>query len=209
MTPELVLYAAPFSSATPVVHAFDELDVPHERVLLDLAAGEQRERDFLALNPNGKVPTLLVNGTPMFEGLAILQWLGERYGVERGLWPASDDPARLVALSWTTWTYATFSQVFKCLQWSSSDRVDPVLHHAPLAEHASGEIRGLLDLLEARLTDRPYMLGDDYSLVDLVVGDAVIYATYAGVSVGDHPRLSSWLDRLQARPSFQSSWSAA
>ena len=209
MQPKLVLYAAPLSSAIPVVHAFDELEVPHERVMLDLAAGRQREPEFLALNPNGKVPTLVVDGTPMFEALAILQWLGDRYGVERGLWPAADDPARLAALSWTTWAYATFGQVFKAVQWSSSERVDKTLHHEPLAKHLSAEVLGLLGLLDKRLAARPYMLGEHYSLVDLLLGDTIVYATYTGVSVEAHAHLSSWLERVRARPSFHSSWSAA
>ncbi|MEM9073359.1 MAG: glutathione S-transferase N-terminal domain-containing protein [Myxococcota bacterium] len=134
--PELTLYAAPLSSATPVVHAFDELDVPHERVILNLAEGKQREPAFLALNPNGKVPTLLVDGAPMFEALAILQWLGDRYGVARNLWPAIDSPARLTALSWTTWSYATLGPILKCVHLSSNDAVDRALHHPPLAEFA-------------------------------------------------------------------------
>ncbi|MFZ4380662.1 MAG: glutathione S-transferase family protein, partial [Sandarakinorhabdus sp.] len=48
----------------------------------------QHAPDYLALNPNGKVPTLTVDGAPMFEALAIQLWLGHTYGVERGLWPA-------------------------------------------------------------------------------------------------------------------------
>ena len=99
----ITLYAAPMSSATPVLTALTELEVPHEMVPMDLSAGDQRKPDFLALNPNGQVPTLVVDGTPMFEALAIMQWLGDRFGVERGLWPASDAPERLVALSWSTW----------------------------------------------------------------------------------------------------------
>src|SRR3954469_24977510 len=99
----MVFYAAPQSSSSPVACALQELGVPHERVNLNLAAGEQRKPEYLALNPNGKVPLLVVDGTPMFEALAILQWLGDRYGVEKKLWPAADSPARLEALSWTTW----------------------------------------------------------------------------------------------------------
>ncbi|MEM9073360.1 MAG: hypothetical protein AAGE52_32950 [Myxococcota bacterium] len=61
--------------------------------------------------------------------------------------------------------------------------------------------------MDERLDERAYLLGDDYSLVDLVVGDVITYATYAGVTVeGDRTR--SWLDRVQARPSFQSAWAA-
>jgi glutathione S-transferase len=58
----MLLYAAPMSSATPVVHALAELQVPYELVPIDLSAGDQRRPEFLALNPNGKVPTLVVDG---------------------------------------------------------------------------------------------------------------------------------------------------
>ena len=99
----LTFYFAPQSSASPVACALAELDVEHERVRLDLKAKDQKKPGFLALNPNGKVPTLVVDGTPMFEALAIMLFLGERFGVERGLWPAAKDPARLAALSWCAW----------------------------------------------------------------------------------------------------------
>ena len=100
----IVLYWHPMSSASPIASALAELDVAHERVLIDLKAGEQRRPEFLALNPNGAVPTLTVDGAPMFEALAIHLWLGERYGVERGLWPAADTPERLQAMSWCAWS---------------------------------------------------------------------------------------------------------
>src|SRR5690606_37340575 len=73
--PKLTLYAAPMSSATPVLTAVAELGVDCEIVMLDLAAGEQKRPEYLKLNPNGWVPTLVVDGTPMFEAAAILQWL--------------------------------------------------------------------------------------------------------------------------------------
>ena len=71
----------------------------------------QHRPDFLALNPNGKVPTLTVDGAPMFEALAIQLWLGETYGVERGLWPAPGTPERLQALSWCAWAYVSYGAV--------------------------------------------------------------------------------------------------
>src|SRR5688572_26992227 len=104
----ITFYAAPQSSASPVTCALVELGVPHERVNVNLKAGDTRKPEYLALNPNGKVPLLVVDGTPLFEALAILQWLGDRYGVEKKLWPAQDEPARLEALSWTTWGYVSY-----------------------------------------------------------------------------------------------------
>jgi len=99
----LVFYWHPTSSASPVASALAELEVPHERVLIDIRGGEQRTPEYLAINPNGQVPCLVVDGTPMFEGLAILLWLGGRYGVDRGLWPSYGTPAQLQALSWSSW----------------------------------------------------------------------------------------------------------
>ena len=84
----LTFYYTPMSSATRVHWALEELGVPYEKVKMDLAAGDQRKPEYLALNPNGKVPLLVGDGTPIFESLAILLHLGETYGVEKGLFPA-------------------------------------------------------------------------------------------------------------------------
>ncbi len=205
-TMSITLYAAPMSSAIPVVQVLAELDVPHELVLLDLSAGEQRKPEYLALNPNGQVPTLVVDGTPMFEAVAIMQWLGDRYGVARGLWPATDDPLRLEALSWTTWTYVTFSSTFKRMFLATSDRVPKELHSEVYAKQSRAELQGLLSILDKRLASRDHMLGKDYTLVDLVVGSAVTYGTFCGLPIGDHPHVKRWLSRVHERPSFKRVW---
>lgn len=205
----MTLYAAPMSSAIPVLNALAELDVPHELVLMDLSAGDQRAPDFLALNPNGKVPTLVVDGTPMFEALAIMQWMGDRFGVERGLWPAVDDPARLEALSWSTWAYATWSCAFKRLSYASSERVPKELHHAAQATHAQKELQELLGVLDARLATRRFLLGDEFTLVDLIVGSGVTYGSYCGVSTRAHSHVEAWLARFHARPAYQKTWAQA
>lgn len=205
----ITLYAAPMSSATPVLNAFAELDVPHEVVQMDLSAGEQRTSDFLALNPNGKVPTLVVDGTPMFEALAIMQWLGDRFGVERGLWPAADDPARLEALSWSTWAYVTFGYTLSRLIYATSERVPKELHHPVLATHAEKEIQELLGLLDARLATRRFLLGSEFTLVDLIVGGAVTYGSYCGVSTEAHGHVAAWLAHFHARPAYHRTWGQA
>lgn len=203
------LYAAPMSSATPVVHAIAELGVDHELVPVDLAAGDQRRPEFLAMNPNGKVPTLVVDGTPMFETLAILSWLGDRFGVARGLWPAADAPARLEAMSWTTWAYVTYGTVLVRLNQACSDRMPGALHHAGQAEQAQRELQELLRLVDARLATRAYMLGETFTLVDLVVASVITYSTFCGVPVDDHPHVKAWLARFQERPAYQRAWQAA
>lgn len=206
--PSLVFYVAPMSSATPVLNALYELGVPFQHVPVDITKGEQHTAAFRALNPNAKVPTLVVDGTPMFEACAIMQRLGDRFGVEQGLWPAFDDPKRLEAASWSTWAYVSFGAHLSRLNWSHGERVDPSLHHPAQAEHARRELDALLTILDGRLADRDHLLGDTFTLADLIVGGVVTYATYCDVSVEAHPNVKAWLARFHARPAFARSWAA-
>jgi glutathione S-transferase len=203
---QLVLYASPLSSATPVMHALTELDVPHELVHLDLTAGDQRKPEFLALNPGGRVPTLVVDGKPMFEALAILQWLGDRFGVQRGKWPAADTREHLEALSWSTWSYVTFGGTLQRFIHATSERLPAEGHSEAQAKLAADELQSYLALLEARLDGRRHLLGDDFSLLDLIVGGVVTYATMCGMPTDDHPRVAAWVDRFKARDAYGKVW---
>jgi len=197
----IVLYWFPMSSATPIAAALAELDVPHERVRVDIHAGEQRRPDYLALNPNGRVPTLTVDGAPMFEALAIHLWLGEAFGVERGLWPADGSAARLQALSWCAWAYVTYGAQIVRLQGASTG--DASHRHEATAGAAKEALDQLLGVLDQRLSAQAWMLGADYSLVDLVVGSVIGYSQFLGAPVDRHPAVQAWLTALQSRPSMQ------
>lgn len=203
---KIVFYRAPFSSAVPVASVLNELQVPHERVTFDLKAGDTRKPAFLAINPNGKVPTLVIDGHPLFEAVAIMQWLGERFGVAKQLWPAQDEPARLDALAWSAWTYVTLGGAVQRVNLASNEQTPKELHHAPLAAHASGQVQECFGMLEARLSKQPFMLGKSFSVLDIIVGSMVYWATFCGLSVSAHPALSAWLETVKARPSIREEW---
>jgi glutathione S-transferase len=187
------------SSATPVQWALAELALPHEAVALDLDAKDQRTAEFLALNPDGRVPTVVVDGTPMFEGLAIIHWLGDRFGVERGLWPSADDPARLRALTWSAWSYVTFGAITQCFirlgDASPAVRADLVAR--------MGE---LLEILDGELARRPYVAGEAFSLADVAAGSIISFASFQRMPASVPARVEAWLGRVQARPAFRASW---
>jgi glutathione S-transferase len=197
----IVLYWHPMSSATPVAAALAELGVPHQRVKVDIKAGEQRQPEYLALNPNGKVPTLTVDGAPMFEALAIQLWLAEEYGVAKGLWPAAGTPERLQAMSWCAWAYVTYGAVLVRLQVASMG--DEKLRSAAHAEAAREGLDGLLRLLDERLAKQPWMLGDTYSMADLLVASVIGYSVFIGAPVSRHAHVQAWLGLVQARPAMQ------
>ena len=197
----IVLYWHPMSSATPIACALAELGVPHERIKIDIRTGEQRRPEYLALNPNGKVPTMTVDGAPMFEALAIHLWLGHRFGVERGLWPAGGTPEALQALSWCAWAYVTYGAVLVRLLVATQG--DETLRSPVHADAAMRGLNELLAVLDARLAQQPWMLGAHYSLVDLVVGSVLGYSVYLGAPVKAHRHVQAWLERVQARPAMQ------
>ncbi|WP_313313356.1 glutathione S-transferase family protein [Pulveribacter sp.] len=196
----IVLYWHPMSSATPIAYALAELGIPHERVKIDIRAGEQHTPQFRALNPNGKVPTLTVNGAPLFEALAIHLWLGHTYGVARGLWPQPGTPQALQALSWSTWAYVSYCALLPRLEVSDgSEPATPDTERAQVLDSLST----LLAVLDGHLQAAPWMLGQDYSLVDLVVSAVIGYSAHLGAPVAAHPRVQAWLERVQARPAMQ------
>ena len=197
----IVFYWHPMSSATPIACALAELDVPHDRVKIDIRAGEQHRPAFLALNPHGKVPTLTVDGAPMFETLAIHFWLAERYGVARGLWPQAGTPEHLQAMSWCTWAYVSYGALLSRL-WAATQG-DAALRSEAHAAAAQDGLDQSLAVLDARLAAQPWMLGADYSLVDLVVGSVLGYSEFLKAPVHEHAHVSAWLGRVQARPAMQ------
>jgi glutathione S-transferase len=143
--------------------------VLHETIRLDLRAGDQKKPEFLKLTPNGKVPTLVVDGTPMFEALAIALWLGDRFGVAQKLWPAADRPLRLEAMSWTAWSYVSVGPNVQRLLLASGERAGAEFHNSAQAALARQDADRLLGILDTRLASRRHLLGDEFSLADLVV----------------------------------------
>ena len=102
----LTLYFSPASSSTAPHIALHEVGVPFERRLISLATKENRTPEYLALNPEGKVPTLLVGGRPLTEVAAILYYLARRYPESR-LWPDGDLEAEAQVISWMSFISAT------------------------------------------------------------------------------------------------------
>ncbi len=202
----LTFYSARLSSATPVTAALAELEVPHQEVRLDLTNKDQKQADFLKLNPHGKVPVLVVDGTPMFEALAIMQWLGDRFGTERGLWPRFDDPQRLQALSWTTWSYVEYVAALVRLTQASSERSPAELRSEAQTRHVKEQLNTHLRILDAHLAQGGYILGEAYSLADLIVANVIAYGAMCGASVEGYQHVAKWLEECQQRPSFKSAW---
>ena len=204
----LTFYWSPRSSATRIYWAIEELGIPYEKVRIDLQAGDQRKPDYLALNPNGKVPLVVDDGVPVFESMAILIHLGQQYGQDKGLWPAVGAKAHGQALAWLVWVAATLSPTMFRYLANTQDRFPAEARNPKQAEMAKTELEKLIGMVEARLTKQPFMVGDSFTYVDLAAASAMGFWKMSGHDFSAYPHIAKWIDVCQSRPAFKSAMSA-
>jgi glutathione S-transferase len=195
-------YSWPQSSGYGAHWALEELGLAYEYVRLDRAKSEHRSAEYLAINPNGKIPALVDGEERYFESLAILLRLAERYGATKGLWPAGGNQ-RAEALSWTTWS--TTELVPFMLQYiyhglDAPMSFDPPDRSKAAAEYSLANSIWHFDMLENRLRDRQFVMGAAFSLVDIPIAAALGFGIALGVPLGQRPAVRGWLDRCSARP---------
>ena len=102
----LTLYFSPGSSSMAVHIALNEIGVDFERRHVSFEKREQYSPEYLAINPEGKVPTLLIDGRPLTEVAGCLYYLAKRYP-EAGLWPEESVEAEAQAISWMSFIAST------------------------------------------------------------------------------------------------------
>lgn len=199
------LYSWPQSSGTRIAWALEELGLPYEYMALDAKKGEHRSAEYLKLNPQGKVPALVDDDELLFESGAILLHLGNRYGVEKNLWPAAKGQARADAVCWTVWAMTelgpyTLQYLYHGLDTPISFK--PADRSKAAAEYSHSQLDRLLAALEARLDGREYVLGG-FSLADVAAASWLALGTAFGVSLERYPRVAAWLKRCLDRPAFK------
>lgn len=199
------LYSWPRSSGTRVAWALEELGVPYEYVELDARNQEHRSPKYLAVNPHGKVPALVDGDQTFFESGAILVHLGNKYGVEKDLWPAGGGQARADALSWTVWAATELGPYMMQYLYHGLDTpvsYKPEDRSKASAEYNLSQFNRNLDALEARLKDREYLLGA-FSLVDVAAASWLGLGTKFGLKLDRHARVATWCKRCAERPAFK------
>lgn len=195
----LVFYYAPLSTSVTAHWALEELGVPYEKVKLDLQKGDTRKPEFLALNPNGQVPTLVHEGTVIFESAAIIAHLGETFGVEKGLFPAPG-PRRGEAFKWLVWTNVSLGSALLRFQHNTSERIPKEQHNAKAAEVARADIEKLLGILDGALQGKTFLVGDSFSLVDVHASAFVGYLGTCGFDLTKWSALGAWFGTCTSRP---------
>lgn len=206
----LTFYYVPNSTASVTRMVLAELDIPHEVKTLSIAAGDTRSPEFLAINPNGRVPVVVHADAVIWESCAITMYLGETFGVERGLYPPLG-PSRGLAMRWIAWASVTLAEAAGRVSLSSpgtaggvetgSRDYDPDSNASAGLERARHDLEHCLEILEAHLANAPYLV-DEYSLADTHVHAFVGWVTTMNIPLEGRPSLLAWLQRCSQRPAL-------
>ena len=200
------LYSAPTPNGVKVSIALEEMGLPYEPHYVDIMKNETWNDDFLALNPNGKIPAIIdpdgPDGEPLalFESGAILVYLAEKSG---RLLP--EDPARRYeTLQWMFFQVGHIGPMFGQVGFFHKFAGREYEDKRPLNRYRDESIR-LLGVLEKRLGIRQWLMGDEYSIADIQTFPWVrnmrgFYDAGELLGLGNFPKTYEWVDRAAARP---------
>lgn len=190
------LYGDLRSRAHRVAWMLKELKLPFEHVPVHFLDGSTRHPEFLAINPNGRVPALRDGEVMMFESLAINLYLARKHGGP--LAPANLGEEAL-AMQWALWV-ATEVEKPLLLASANSFLFPEGQRSAEEAEAAMAKLGRPFGVLDAHLRERPYLFGGRFTVADLNVSSVMSLVPLAGLDVSRWPAMHEWLFRCLERP---------
>lgn len=208
----LTFYYVPMSTSSITEAVLAELDIPCERVKLSITDGDTQKSNFLSINPNGRVPVIVHDGTAIWESSAITMYLGEVFGVDVNLYPALS-LLRGEAMKWIVWGNIALAEAGGRLSASlptgddgavvpnSLDWVPPEQRSTLAIEKAKIDIISCFQILNSALEGKLFLLGN-YSLVDTHLQGFVGWICSMEIDLNQFPNMKSWLGRCYERPAL-------
>ena len=170
------------------------LQIPHERIEMDILRGETRTAEFLALNPNGRIPLLVFeDGRSLAESNAILFFLAEN----TPYWP-EDSFLRAQVLQWMCFEQYSHEPYIAVVRfWTFAGELDA--HEAELPDRRRrGE--AALDVMEDHLSRNEFFVGGCYSIADIALYAYTHVAHEGGFDLSSRPHITTWLGRVASQP---------
>jgi glutathione S-transferase len=191
---EVTFFYNPWSRAQIVRWMLEEVGAPYTIRAIDFEKGDNRTPEFLAINPMGKIPTIVHDGVTVTESGAILAYLADAFPAA-GMAPAIGDPRRG---SWYRWLFFTAG----CLEPAAID----VMMKRPAPENPRavgwGSFGEVLAALKQTLQGSPWLLGEQFTAADLYVAAELHWMGQFGAPGVDDPVLADFTARAIARPAF-------
>jgi glutathione S-transferase len=175
-----------------------ELGIDYEHVPVEIGDAGARTSEFLAINPNGRLPAIDDDGFVLFESLAITLYLAKKHSLGK-LYPRTlEGEAR--AWQWSLWAVTEVDRGVNI--WSlHAVRLPPAERDAGKLAEALAVLVAPFKVLDAAVAREPYLIGNEFTVADLNV--AVVISRAADMDLGATPNLKGWLSRCLMRPTAQ------
>jgi len=201
-----ILYYSPGAASMLVHWLLIDLGLPYELHLLDFDQRQQKSAEYLALNPGGVVPTLVLDGKPMTEAAAIALHLAEQHP-GAGLLPPAGDPARRDALQWMFHLAQALQSLFR-IWWYPREVAGAELSDAA-RDHVRPRIEAEWDRIDAHLAaNGPCLLGAEPCVADFYLVMLMRWSRNMPRPATGWPHLAALAQRMKARPSFAALYAA-
>ena len=195
---KLELYFAPGACSFVPHVVLESLKTPFEPKLVKLHKGEHKTPEYLAINPHGQVPVLVVDGKPLSQIMAIVGWLVREFP-DAGLLPA-DPWQRAQAVSQLAWmnsmVHPTFTRVFFPDRFADSEGA-----RAEVKARAAKDFRGYLERIQGWISQaKPFWLGERISFHDAYAFTLLRWGGYAGIDPKSLPAYYAYIQRVMQAP---------
>jgi glutathione S-transferase len=191
---DLTLYHAAPSRSSVVLWMLEEIGEPYDIHLLHLKQGTNREPDYLAVNPMGKVPALRHGDTIITEVAAICTYLADAFP-QAGLNVPLDDPRRGPYLKWLFFAPGV-------LEGAVMDRAYPRTGEPPRAALGYGDFDTAMDVIADAVTPGPFLVGDKFTAADVVIGANLKWGTIFKL-IPERKEFADYVGRFADRPAAQ------
>lgn len=188
----MILYHHPYSRAANTVWMLEEVGAPYELRFVDILKGAHKAPELVALNPMGKIPILTDGDTVITEAAAIGLYLADRHAYGR-LAPKVDDPARGTYLRWSLFAPSVIEPgtMAKTAGWEYK-----------ATQAGWGSYEAMLDTIEKAVKGRPYLLGDTFSMADVIFGGLLRFLLKFK-TIEPTESILAYTNRLESRPALQ------
>jgi glutathione S-transferase len=185
-----------------VLWCAEELGLSYQRIDAGMAFGRNTEPDYLAMNPNGRVPTLVDGDFVLWESNSIMRYFALVYGLGSTIYPAAPN-ARAAVDRWLDWTLSTLQPVDRPVFWALVRTPAEKRDMAAIQKDADAEA-AVWRIADAQLATRTFIEGDQFTLADIALGAyARRWFGVEGITKPTFPHLERWFTQFSTRPGFQ------